>query len=90
MTFGRRFAWREAPTKTIWREAPTKTIWREAPNMLKRQTQLYCLGCGVLETYGPHTCADGTHPIISVQEYVKRVQLLTDIIGAKKSKVGER
>jgi hypothetical protein len=56
--------------------------------MLRRQTQLYCWVCGVLETYGPH---NPDHPVISVQEYTIRVQLLTDIRSFKeKSKVGKR
>jgi len=44
---------------------------------LKRQTQLYCLLCGTVEIYNQH---DAEHPIVSVQEYVKRIKVLDELI----------
>ncbi len=57
---------------------------------LKRQTQLYCLLCGTIEMYHQH---DTEHPIVSIQEYVKRVKMLDELIihgiryGSSRTKV---
>lgn len=46
------------------------------PPTLKRQTHLVCVVCGVLQYYEEHHI----HPVMSTQQYIKRLQLLESII----------
>lgn len=55
----------------------------EPPSTLKRQTHFVCIVCGVLQYYEEYHI----HPVMSIQEYAKRIQLLESIVLYSKRKL---